>query len=43
VRLLNLDNGVFDRLSRYEATLWRQTVQTMLALEPLRRRRYRFG
>jgi hypothetical protein len=43
LRLANLDNAVFDRLARYEATLWRQIVQTMLALEPLRRQRYRFG
>jgi hypothetical protein len=43
LRLANLDNALFDRLARYEATLWRQTVQTMFALEPLRRRRYRFG
>jgi hypothetical protein len=43
LRLANLDNAVFDRLARYEAALWRQTVQTMFALEPLRRRRYRFG
>jgi hypothetical protein len=43
LRLINLDNCVFDRLGRYEAALWRQTVHTLLALEPLRRRRYRFG
>jgi hypothetical protein len=43
LRLANLDNAVFDRLSRYEATLWRQIVQTMFALEPLRRQRYRCG
>jgi hypothetical protein len=43
LRLVNLDNGVFDRLARYEATLWRQVVQTMFALEPLRRQRYRYG
>jgi hypothetical protein len=43
LRLANLDSAVFDRLSRYEATLWRQIVQTMFALEPLRRHRYRFG
>jgi hypothetical protein len=43
LRLVNLDNGVFDRLARYEATLWRQVVQTMFALESLRRQRYRFG
>jgi hypothetical protein len=43
LRLVNLDNAVFDRLSRYEAVLWRQAVQTMYALEPLRRQRYRYG
>lgn len=43
LRLANLDNAVFDRLARYESALWRQTVQTMIALEPLRRQRYRFG
>lgn len=42
LRLANLDNTAFDRLSRYEARLWRQVVQTIFALEPLRRRRYRF-
>jgi hypothetical protein len=41
LRLANLDNAAFDRLARYEATLWRQVVQTMFALEPLRGRRYR--
>jgi len=43
LRLVNLDNWVFDRIGRYEARLWRQTVQTLLALEPLRRKHYRFG
>jgi hypothetical protein len=43
LRLANLDNSIFDRLSRYEAALWRQAVQVMFALEPLRRQRYRFG
>ena len=32
MRLANIDNRVFKRLSRYEATLWRQTVQTLFAL-----------
>jgi hypothetical protein len=41
-RLANIDNAVFDRLARYEATLWRQAVQTMCVLEPRRRHRYRF-
>jgi hypothetical protein len=43
LRLVNLDNWVFDRIGLYEARLWRQTVQTLLALEALRRKRYRFG
>jgi hypothetical protein len=43
LRLANLDNAIFDRLSRYEAVLWRQAVQAMFALEPVRRQRYRSG
>jgi len=35
LRLANLDNGAFKRLSRYEATLWRQAVQTMFILRPI--------
>jgi hypothetical protein len=38
LRLANLDNGLFDRLGRYEAALWRQTVQTLFALQTSRRR-----
>ena len=38
LRLANLDNGVFERLNRYEATLWRHVGQTLFALEALRRR-----
>jgi hypothetical protein len=38
LRLANLDNGVFERLGRYEAALWRQTVQTLLALQTVRLR-----
>jgi hypothetical protein len=37
-RLANLDNGVFERLGRYETTLWRQMVQTLLLLQPINRR-----
>jgi hypothetical protein len=37
-RLANLDNGVFERLGRYEASLWRQFVQTLFALQSARRR-----
>jgi hypothetical protein len=42
LHLANLDNAVFDRLARYESRLWRQTRQTMFALEALQRQRYRF-
>jgi hypothetical protein len=38
LRLANLDSGVFERLNRYEAALWRQTVQTLVALHPIRQR-----
>lgn len=38
LRLANLDSAVFDRLSRYEAALWRQTVQTLFALGSARQR-----
>ena len=37
VRLADLDNGVFERLGRYEAALWRQVRQTIFTLEGLRR------
>lgn len=36
LRVVNLDNAVFDRLGRYESALWRQTKQTLLTLERLR-------
>ena len=39
LRLANLPNWALDRLSRYEATLWRQTRQTLLALDALDRRK----
>ena len=32
-RLANFDNGAFDRLGRYEARLWRQTVQILFFLQ----------
>jgi hypothetical protein len=35
-RLANFDNGAFDRLGRYEARLWRQTLQTLLSLHSAR-------
>ena len=37
VRLANLPNYALDRLSRYEATLWRQVGQTLFALDALDR------
>jgi hypothetical protein len=42
LRLANLDNGVFERLGRYEASLWRQIAQTLFALHPFRDRRRRY-
>jgi hypothetical protein len=50
LRLANLPNYALDRLSRYEATLWRQAGQILFALDVLdrrkpwdRRRRFRVG
>ena len=50
LRLANLPNYALDRLSRYEATLWRQAGQILFALDALdrrkpqdRRRRFRIG
>jgi hypothetical protein len=37
LRLANLDNGAFDRLSRYETALWRQVSQVLFTLNVLRR------
>jgi hypothetical protein len=37
-RLANLDSAVFERLGRYEAALWRQTVQILFVLQSARRR-----
>jgi hypothetical protein len=39
LRLANLPNFALDRLSRYEATLWRQTSRVLYALEILDRRK----
>jgi hypothetical protein len=39
LRLANLPNFALDRLSRYEATLWRQAGQILYALEMLDRRK----
>ena len=38
LRLANLDTDIVDRLSRYESGLWRQLVQTIFALQTLKRR-----
>lgn len=37
MRLAKFDNGAFERLSRYETTLWRQVAQLLFALNFLRR------
>jgi hypothetical protein len=39
LRLANLPNFAFDRLARYEATLWRQAGQILFALDALDRRK----
>jgi hypothetical protein len=39
LRLANLPNYALDRLSRYEATLWRQAGQILFALDCLDRRK----
>jgi len=39
LRLANLPNCALDRLSRYEAILWRQVRQTLLALDALDHRK----
>jgi hypothetical protein len=39
LRLANLPNFALDRLSRYEATLWRQAGRILLALNALDRRK----
>jgi hypothetical protein len=35
LRLTNLDNQVFERLVRYETTLWRQTAQILQLLSAI--------
>jgi hypothetical protein len=47
IRLANLPNFALDRLSRYEATLWRQVGQILFTLDALNRhklqeRKFRF-
>jgi hypothetical protein len=39
LRLANLDNGAFERLSRYETALWRQVGQVLITLDMLPRTR----
>ena len=39
LRLANLPNFALDRLSRYEATLWRQAGRILFALDALHRRK----
>jgi hypothetical protein len=39
LRLANLPNFALDRLSRYEAILWRQVSQILFALDALDRRK----
>jgi hypothetical protein len=38
LRLANLDSGVFERFNRYEAAVWRQTIQTLFALHLVKQR-----
>ena len=38
LRLGNLNSDAFERLGRYNATLWKQTAQTLLLLGSIRRR-----
>jgi hypothetical protein len=38
LRLANLENDIVDRLSRYEAALWRQLAQTLFTIQAIRRR-----
>ena len=38
LRLANLDNDIVDRLSRYQAALWRQLAHPFFALQALKRR-----
>ncbi len=38
MRLANLDSDIVDRLSRYEAALWRQLAQALFTLQALKRR-----
>jgi hypothetical protein len=37
-RLASFNNGIFERLGRYEAALWRQMLQTLVMLQSAMRR-----
>jgi hypothetical protein len=37
LRLANLNNGILERIGRYEVGLWRQVAQTLLLLESFRK------
>jgi len=39
LRLSNFDNGLFERIGRYETAVWRQVAQTLLTLQAVRRPR----
>ena len=36
LRLAKLDGDIFERLNRYEARLWRQAVQILFVLHPIK-------
>jgi hypothetical protein len=38
LQLARLDSAAFERLNRYEAALWRQAVQIIFALRPIKQR-----
>ena len=37
LRLANLNNGMLERIGRYEVSLWRQVAQTLVLLESFRK------
>jgi hypothetical protein len=37
LRLVNINNGILERMSRYEGRLWRQVAQILLLLESFRK------
>jgi hypothetical protein len=37
LRLVNINNGILERMSRYEGRLWRQVAQTLVLLESFRK------